>query len=184
MRIARKIMLLAAMAIAAMAFAAGSASAANPIEIEDLASNPCNPACVVHIDGESHLARLDTGAIITTCADEFSAELNHNGTGPITWTGSAHGAPGCNTTNCVIMSPRWNIASTEEVAAGQVEFLVPICLRSIVTGAESECSVDVIATDLGGGSYHFDAASACPSGVRVELEGQTEPDEGFTIHHL
>jgi len=169
-----------------MAFAASSASATDPIEVETLAGAPCTLAtCLFHVDGESHLARLDNGLIVSTCADEFFVEFAHNGSGHIRWTGLPHGAPGCNTTNCTTMSPVWQITSREEIAAGQVEFSVNICLRSLATGAENECPVDVIATSNGGGDYHFDAATACvAAGTRVEMEADIEDFEGVLIHHL
>jgi len=187
MRTARTIVLLSLSILAVAAFAAAPASATGGVAAEHpFGGSACEPFyCVFQVDGESHLARLDTGAIVSTCEDEYIVELNSRADGDITWRGSAHGAPGCYVRECDSVLDPWTISSSEEIAAGQVEFLTHVCIRNIITGVESTCLIDIIVTQAFGGAYHFDAATQCPNmGLRLELEAETEPSDGITIHHL
>jgi len=180
----RRAALFAIAVVAFVALATAEASADEPVEFEQPSGGACNP-CQFHLDGSSRYVRIDTGVVIYSCADEFAVRLEHDGTGRMEWFGVSQGFPGCNTSNCIVMNSAWPIAGAEEVGPGQVEFPVHFCLRSPVTGAESECDVDIVATDLGiGGGYHFDSATICLGSVRVELEAETEPSEGVVAHHL
>jgi len=181
MRIARKILLPALTALAAMAFAASTASAQTPVEFEDEAGNDCSP-CLVHIEGETHIRdRTQVGApIITECHDEFDATLWHDGTGEIEWHGEDHpDAPiGCFTINCdhAVVPPEeehWPVSGVGEIATDTVQMTLRVCFNNL------HCNwVNIPATEIGHHQYEFTMHQRCFGGAR-EFEGhwETEVDE-------
>ena len=184
MSIVRQVILLVLAATTAMVFMAGTATARSPVEVEDENSEPCNPFCHIHLDGENHLTRLDNGLQVSTCEEEVEFYIRHDGTGEAEWTGTSHGAPGCNTINCAVMSPHWVISGSEEPHLGEIRFTMTVCLRNPLSGVESECNVSVEATEISSHRYEFTAAQPCPSGVRYEFIAVCEPDTTFLlIHH-
>ncbi len=195
MRIALKLLLLAMMATAAMAFTASTAVAQETeVEVVDEANDhaPCDP-CNLHDEGESHIFSLVAGAEVSTCEDEFNATISHDGTGEITWSGTAHGAPGCLPINCIDGEEHWPIISPIGEVGGEVEhFTVRFCLRNAPTGVESHCDgeVTIERTEIGH-VYELHATivdtTNCP-GRRIEVHGFTEyiesdGDDNVEIEH-
>jgi len=195
----RKIVLLVAMALSAMALAATTASAQETeVEIIDEPTGvPCNP-CVVHIRGESRILAVPPGIVVSTCTDEFNARLYHGGTGEIEWDGEPHPSPGCNTTNCLGnpgFNPHWNVNRIGELGNGVEHTNVNFCLRA---GAnEIPCTGEVLIQEhlpVGSHDYEFRTRPEgipCAAGTRVihgmwetEHEGGTSDQEVELIHHV
>jgi len=187
MRIARKILLLALTALAAMALAASTASAQTPVEFEDEAGNDCDP-CLVHIEGEAHIRdRTQVGApIVSECHDEFDATLYHDTTGEIEWHGEIDDpiGPGCNTRNCdpVVVDPaeeHWPISNVGEIATDTVLMSIRFCLNNL------HCNgVNIPAVETHHHHYEFTMHQRCFQGAR-EIEGhwetEVDPDTGENI---
>jgi len=186
MSTARKIMLLVAMALSAMALTATTASAQETdVEIvNEVTGDACNP-CLVHIRGESRILAVPPGIVVSTCVDEFNASLYHDGTGEIEWDGEAHIAPGCNTTNClggVGFDPHWEIENIGELGSGVEHTRVEFCLRA--GAGEIHCIGEVLIQEhLPARSHEYEFRTRtegipCVGGARVihgmwetELEG-------------
>jgi len=184
MRIARKILLLALTVVAAMAFAASTASAQEtPVEFEHENGDPCSP-CLVHIEGESHIRdRTQPGApIVSGCHDEFNATLWHDSSGELEWHGEDHEPVGigCNTINCTLVpgEEHWTITDVGETAADTVHMTVRFCLNNL------HCNAEVPATETHHHHYEFSMHQLCFGGAR-EVEGlwetEVDPDTGENV---
>ena len=182
MRIARKLALLLAMAIAATAFAASNASAIEPVTIAEEDGNLCTTPCTIHVVGESSL-RAFHAFVISSCIDEFHGDINANGTGEITqWTGvTGHiQSPGCTREMCTDPDPagdpeHWPIEGTEEVDENEALMFVEFCLTPIAShgSPESRCEVPVDVTETDNThDYSFAVFHECDiGGTPVEVEG-------------
>jgi len=197
MSIARKIVLLIAMALAAMALTATTASAQETDVriVDEVTGLDCEP-CVVHIRGESRILAVPPGVPVSTCNDEFNARLVAGGTGEIEWDGEAHVAPGCNTSNCLGspgFNPHWIVNNIGELGNGVEHTNVNFCLRA---GAnEIPCVGEVLIQEhLPARSHEYEFRTAdtgipCAGGTRVihgmwetELESGTGDQKVELIH--
>jgi hypothetical protein len=193
MSIARKLVLLAGMALAALALTASTASAENsPIEvinehIEPGAGDNCAP-CTIHAKGEATISTSIGGAPISRCADEFEGLINHNGTGEIRWTGGPHGAPGCTVSNCIELGERhWPIFGGHE-EAGREFVIVEFCLRGGGVQLDIHCTAEVPIVHLGGHNYTLSLTNQeCAGGaffVTGAWEVESDPHDEIEIVHL
>lgn len=183
MRIARKLTLLCALAIAAMAFTAGSASAAETaIEVETEAGARCNPVCNALAQGESHITRTFDGVEISKCRDTFETEFRHlqdanRLIGHVySWVRANHEVvgPGCNVEPCEVAAEReWNITNAGETAANTGHFTVRFCLQEGVAGnegADTHCNLEVTITETTPHRHTLSANGLCGFGLR-RVEG-------------
>jgi hypothetical protein len=181
MRIARKVFLLCAMALVAMALGASTASADSPIEVQTEAGVHCNP-CVVTATGESHLNLF--GGRVSTCEDTFTAEVFEDGTGHIAYVNENHHVTipppptactriACNGVGEPQTERTFDITSAEETAPNQGQMLVDFCLdaSSSPGGTGTHCTADVLVNDLGNHDYLFTLHDQCLGGA-IEVEGE------------
>jgi hypothetical protein len=185
MRIARKLVLLCLTAIAAMAFAASTASADEAITvINEETGALCDP-CTAHVVGESTLDAFHTVAV-SSCRDEFDAEISSNGHGFIFHdsTGTDSASPGCTREQCETagVEDPWEF-TTEEIGTNEVEMDVGFCLSPVgQMGTRGVCaSLDVHVTEEGTAPedhrYMFDVNRECSiGGVPVEIEGHWDAE--------
>jgi len=184
MSIARKILLLALTALAAMAFAASTASAQETlVEFENEAGENCDP-CLLHIVGESLLRdRQQPGApVVSGCIDEFNVTLYHDTTGEVEWHGEDHPdiIIGCQTTNCMAnpAEAHWPISAVGETGTDTLHMMVRFCLNN------GHCNGEVAVAEIDLHLYEFSMHQLCFGGAR-EIEGhwetETDPDTGENI---
>ncbi len=208
MRLARKLVLTAAMALTAMAMTAGTASAQE--ESVAVFSEPSGTACSTatgncdhHVSGSSVLTTHVFGSEsqASACNDEFVARLGPNGTGTIpTYTNNAPTFP-CTRVNCngvgeLAAEPTWPVTNTGEyTAAGQtldghltVRFCLDLPTAPNDTGVHCTVEIDFDATATH--RYRFTAVNEhCPlgiPGVEAELDGtwNTEVTPGSGQEHI
>lgn len=160
MRIARKLMLLAMMAIAATAFMASSASAEiglpDAVEItdEDLGThcgavtptpNGATGGCFLHADSETGtLVSLELfGEALTECTNSFDARINEDGHGYIYNQVFGGGAPcvavPCNAVTGPGFRP-WEVA-VQEPRPGVEHLIANFCV--VVGGVQIDCTIEV-----------------------------------------
>ncbi len=208
MRLSRKLVLIAATALAAMAMAAGSASAQEePVNVfNEPSGTPCSFAagnCFHHVVGVSVLTTHVFGAEsqASGCNDEFVARLDANGTGTIpTYTNDAPTFPctriKCNGVGEAPAEATWPVTNTGEyTAASQTldgHLTVRLCLdhvldpNSIGVHCTAEIDFDATATHR----YRFTAVNEhCPlgiPGVELEIDGtwNTEATPGPGQAHI
>jgi hypothetical protein len=186
MRLARKLFLLAAMAIAAMALTAPSAFAQN-VEVEDEATDLHCPqvtlsanghdvtgGCEIHAISEDNAVLRQhtvTGEVaISSCQNEFVGHVNENGLGYIASQELSPVGPPCGLTPCdeVGSAPPnahedlpWPLGLFE--LGGGVEVLTTtFCVRNVSLPEGSQgtpCSV-VVNTTTVGHAYEFSANEA------------------------
>jgi hypothetical protein len=183
MHIACKVLLATPMVVAAIAFAAGTASAQEtPVEFETEAGAPCNP-CVVHIEGESHIRNLFQPGqpIVSRCHDDLNARLYHNGSGEIEWLGLHHDDTfSCIVTNCssTPFEDHWPIVLADEQADGSAHMTWRFCFTNL------HCNGGVHVTEPTSHSYHFSMQQLCFGGAYVvEGEWTSEGHQNFEIDH-
>lgn len=208
MRNAYKLLLLCAMALTALALTAGPAAAQeDPVEVESEAGGDCNP-CVVHAESvqDSQIISHVFGheEVASRCHDEFTARINHDGTGSIhhqilgpptqgTCTQQAcDGSEGHN--------PEWTILRSGETGPGTGHMDVNFCLEDAGGGTERECETEV-QIEEGADPHHLtlhtDAHCVITFGVESEITGRWEteavpgteettgdPETQVEIHHL
>jgi hypothetical protein len=194
MRIARKLTLLLTMAIAAMAFAASTASADEAISVVTEPGNvACNP-CVIHVVGESSLAAFHV-VTVSNCTDEFTANVNANGSGEVTtWNGSPDAPNDCTREQCRVqpgntVREHWPFTS-EEVNTNTVELAVQFCLSPVgdmTDASKAKCTADVQVTEEPAVVHHylFNLSQECVvGGVPVEVHGSWEAEgRGVEFKH-
>jgi len=184
MRIGRKTLLTAALALTAMALTANNATAQETaVEFETPAGLPCTP-CVIHLTGESHFTNMMTGMITARCIDDFTARIYHGGSGEIEAT-SMQPEPGatCAIENCATnpAEAHWPISAIGETSADAVHATVRFCWRSL--GNDFHCNVELDITEPALHDYTFSTVSLCfGGGRRFEAVWQTESDT-FEIDH-
>jgi hypothetical protein len=161
MRLARKLVLLCAMALAAMALGASTASAQEtPVEIWQEDGSHCEP-CELHVVGSStlavHIPVPPFEQTISACNDEFEAELWEDefdeGGGEtrlhqghvIDYDNNAGGA--CTRVNCDGLQqgeePEWETYDWGETGPNEGHFRVRFCLQPNPTGQGAHCDVEV-----------------------------------------
>lgn len=190
MRLARKLALLATMAIAALALTATSASA--QIEVIDTNSQQhCSPGpvhCEVLAHGEVGTviqAHLLSGPEVTTsvCEDEFEAEINEDGEGQIEHqilTGASCPNKPCEATSQISGDGHpWPVHLREDPVTGEESLAVHFCLEPAGGGTQSECEINVHLDETAPSDYEFVAGDeTCtgntpPAGVRaIEVTGE------------
>ena len=190
MRIARKLTLLLAMAIAAMAFAAANASALEPVTVvHEGGPTPgadCDP-CTIHVVGESSLRAVHM-VPISNCQDEFIADINADGSGEVTrWIGVDHPVDGpCTREQCEGDPDPETFAhwpfTMEEVGLNEVQLNATFCLtgRGTDHSIESGCTVPVHVTEEVSQNHHyfFDLFHECTiNGTAIEVAGNWETEE-------
>ncbi len=204
MRLARKLVLTAAMALAAMAMTAGTASAQEePVNVfNEPSGTPCSTItgnCDLHVSGSSVLTQHVFGSEsqASACNDEFVARLGPAGTGSIPiYTNNAPVAP-CTRIKCDGLGEDpaetvWPVSNTGEyTTAGQnldghltVRFCLDLASNPNGTGVHCTVEIDVDAT--ANHRYRFTAVNEhCPlgiPGVEAELDGtwnsEATPDSG------
>ncbi len=204
MRLARKLVLTAAMALAAMAMTAGTASAQEePVNVFNegtgVACSTATGNCDLHVAGNSVLTQHVFGAEsqASACNDEFVARLGANGTGTIpTYTNNAPVAPctriKCNGVGENASEGTWPVTNTGEyTAAGQTldgHLTVRFCLdlASMPNDPGVHCTVEIDVDATANHRYRFTAVNEhCPlgiPGVEAELDGtwnsEVTPDAG------
>lgn len=202
MRIVHKLLLLVGVALGAMAFTAGTASA-QETELEVVNEStlvPCVAApvsnCRIHIVGESHIFSNVVGAIVGTCEDEFRGAVNHNGSGTVTWVGSPHGAPGCNLVNCTGAEANWPIGAVGELGNGTEHVIWRQCFNNGATNLHCnvEMRIDVedgLEPNYEPHHYVLSTTQNCFGGA-LRIEGlwemehdhdSSEDDEVEGVHH-
>ncbi len=193
MRLARKLVLIAAMALAAMAMTAGTASAQEePVNVfnegNGVACSTVAGNCDLHVSGSSVLTQHVFGSEsqASACNDEFVARLGPNGNGSIpTYTNNAPVAPctriKCNGVGEPVAEATWPVTGTGEyTTAGQnidghlsVRFCLDLASNPNGTGVHCTVEIDVDATSTH--RYRFTAMNEhCPlgiPGVEAELDG-------------
>jgi hypothetical protein len=193
MRIARKVVLLSALALSAMALAASSASATEAVTVAPEAGGTCATGCTVHAVGTSSLTAFHL-LPVSACRDEFVATINSNGSGFIhDYTNQDNGGPGCTRQNCngvgePASEREWDITS-EETGPNVGEMNVQFCLdeKANPNGTGTHCTAVVAVTEPSSHNYAFNLNQECSAaGVPVRVTGSwaTEaapPTEGQRI---
>lgn len=181
----RVVVLIASVVIVVVAggLAAGSASAqSTPVEVvEEASGDPCDP-CEIHLTGESHITAIPSGVVVSRCADEFEGDIAHDGTGELVYSSASHGAPGCNTVDCLI-DPAEAAASITDIveSSDAANMTLRICLGG-VTG-EVHCNLDVSVDQPATHQYDLSTATLCASGTRrVEGSWQLEDTSVELVH--
>jgi hypothetical protein len=189
MRIARKLVLLCAMALAAMALGAGNASAQETsVEFVEETGGQCNP-CIVTAEGESHIVSTFTGQQVSKCHDVFTSEIWHDGSGHIyDWKGTNHEVvgPGCTVTPCTDpVEKEWDITAPGETGTDKGHMTVRFCLVS--GGNTVHCNAEVQVSEPSLHVAQFATTVNCAFGTRrVEGSWTQVPDggAGFEVNHL
>jgi hypothetical protein len=204
MRLARKLFLLTAMALAAMALTAGAANAQEePVEITNETIEHCSVAaenCQLHVVGTSSLTLFIGGVsqgVISACTDEFLATLGEDGDGFI-YHGDYNNVdePLCTRIQCNDSPGEdWAVSDVgeymgSEPTEGHLRVTFCLDLRSNPAGAGTTCTAEIQLSNLGSHKYGFAANGVvCPitTGVHVVLNGswQSEaaaiPSEGTDV---
>jgi hypothetical protein len=170
MRLARKLFLLAAMALTALALGATTANAENPVEVVDeetaehctavgIVGHTVSGGCHIEYESEGHvplIAYVPTPVILSQCVVHLDAQVGEDGSGYINGATLAVGdvveSPGCTRAPCDelgsgAMLP-WPLQIVEgETATDPSEDVeVEFCLRTVASGqggAPSRCQVHV-----------------------------------------
>jgi len=196
MRLARKLVLVTAMALTAMAMFAGAASAQEQsvTVVNEPSGVPCSGAgagnnCEVHVQGSSVLQQHIFGSEsqASACTDEFVAEMQSNGSGVITQYTNVN-VPACTRVMCngvgeAAGENRWPITSAGEYAeiANNGHMTVRFCLdtRTDPNGGGTHCTVEIQIDEHANHRYGFAVSDwRCPIffGVNAELTGSWESE--------
>lgn len=182
MGIARKLMLLCAMAITAMAMAASTASAQETaVEFENENGTKCgtteNTGCKIKATGESHITNTSTGEEISSCQDTFEGSIHHKTdatgyAGHITgWHPKNHpinNPPLCTVGECASDETEWDIFDPGETAPNTGHMWVDFCLKS--SGIDVHCTAEVKVTEVTPHAHQFSTNQLCAFGTR-RVEG-------------
>lgn len=194
MRPARKLFLLFAMALAAMALTAGTANAqeeavevTNEVEHCDLGAANCEH----HFVGSHSLALYFNDMfvqLISACNDEFLATLNEDGSGFIYGGDYENDAPTSQTCTRIQCNDTgeedWPITNPGEYTGSQTEeghFDMRICLdlESDPGGPGTHCDWELQIHNHGNHKYGFEADDVrCPlgAGIEVGIDGEWESE--------
>jgi hypothetical protein len=197
MRIARKLMLLAITAFAAMAFAASSAQATENLEIIDEGTaTHCsawvegNPAggCKWHAEGEVRLFGHFFGIESTEarCHIEIEGRVDETGDGEINSvvvTNGGHGETNCATVSPPCNLPHW-VGRIEETGPGAEQLSGYVCFDPTETGARCEGTLTVPIFEVGTSpeTQHLTVLDTKPlnSGAFCELDFDVETETDAT----
>ena len=190
MRLARKLFLLAAMAVAALAVGAGAANA--QVEVIDepsgehcgavttLTAHTAVGGCLVEFESTGAVplhAYIPGKVTLFDCSWHLEARIGENGTGYVTQAKLTNTTPGsCPRTPCDEAAPShaellWPFVLNE--SAGQESLELTFCLRPLtfpdVEGqGNTPCTVHLEVTDLGNHDYeigHSPSESFCEPGL-------------------
>jgi hypothetical protein len=196
MNATRKLALLGATALAALALTATPAfGQEQAVEMWDEGGAAhCSP-CFVHIEG-THVLRI-MGMAISICDDEFEAEFHEDPDGG----GAEAGEQGhvyeytnnvvdatCNRLNCNGVGENfgekeWPIAAIGENGPNEGHLRMNICLDNEINpnGTGVHCNVEVRFHEPDAHHYTFTSDFVCPNGVQVD--GQWEAEQPPTGHN-
>jgi hypothetical protein len=176
MRLARKLFLLGAMAVAALALTAGSASAQFEVLDEDGGGGHCPAVALIPSHGVTGGCELDVrGKVplyahipaetpISNCFVDLEARIDENGEG---YVESAIFTPGaappnvpctrapCDEANGTQLPWRFHL---DEVAPGDERVEATFCLRTVASGpggTGTNCEVHLELSDLGSHNYEI-----------------------------
>lgn len=158
MRIARRLTLLCAAALAATALTATNAAAQE--EAVEVINEGTLDHCSVALDNcKVHAVTADPvnaptqivnhsiigERLVSECEEEFTASFNEDGTGHAFLSDNNHADdPDCTTEACAENAEReWPIENPGENAPNAGHFTVTFCLFSETTGNDSHCTVEV-----------------------------------------
>lgn len=195
MCIARKVILICTMAIAAMGLAANSASAQETaVEIDKLDGTDCTLAiCKFRAVGESHLTRTSDGVIVSRCRDTFEGAFIHKeGAGRFIghiydWVPATHETPGvaCNVNPCLMPSEReWRMTNAGETNPNVAHVTMRLCMRVPGDPNDRHCNLEINITEIVTHTYllatHVPPAPppTCISGARKVEGGWTQVVDG------
>ena len=204
----RKLLLVAAAAIAAMALSASTAAAINPVEVVDngvhcgfidASEHEATGGC--HLQalsiGDIHL-EIHTWGMETTgpaCENDFEVRLDENGEGYVQHfaifpgeTECGTGVRACNEAEAhALGNGQWRV-HIEEIFTGQETATVEVCM--IFPGGlrcEGEIGVQLVKVAEQYTAEVTDQPVPCVPGVRAELTGRyllvNEPDHEIHIVH-
>jgi hypothetical protein len=150
--IARRLALLGAAVLTAMAFGASSASAQeSSIELSDeIFGGHCNP-CYLHFTGESVVQM--GGFNISHCIDEFEAEVYETGTGHVYhYSGTNFSMldpctrQKCNGVGEEGTEVEWPITNPGEISSGESHLALKICLdnKANPNATGFHCDLEVV----------------------------------------
>jgi hypothetical protein len=185
------IALACVVALVATALAAGSASAAYPVEVRSEADGtPCNP-CEILIEGESQAYVENPLILVSTCEDTFEAEIYADGSGHVTThTGTGHPGFGgqclvakCNGVGEPAAETEWPF-QVEEVGndiALEMRFCLDASLN--VNGTGGHCDLEANIEAEIGGEHHYiiDAPHRHCTGVNRVLDATWEIHDSSTL---
>jgi hypothetical protein len=173
-----------------MAFAASTASANTAVEVDHEGGTNCNP-CTVTAAGESHLNLF--GIRVSTCADTFTADIFHDGTGHIMYSNGAHDSGGtctriaCNGVGEAATEEEFDILSSEEVFGSIAEMTVRFCLDAAPNpdGTGTHCTAPVVVNETANHEYDYGLHAQCAGGL-IEVEGDyaTTGGDNIEIVHI
>jgi hypothetical protein len=201
MHFAKKLALLCAMALAAMALGASTASAQTeePVEIWEEDGSHCEP-CHIHVTGESELHPV-IGNPISQCEDEFEAEVwedefDENRDPEIEEIHQGHiydydnhdesATQPCTRQMCNgVMEPadeiEWPITNMGETTTNAGHMTVRFCLDTKANpgAAGAHCTVEIDVTEEVSPTHHyvFRAVNDPCFGGLVRLNGEWETEE-------
>jgi len=186
MRLARKLFLLLAAAIAALAMSATTASATGPVEVDIEGGAHCAP-CFIEVHGESQITNA-TGTPLSTCEDTFHAEIYEDGFGHVTELINApHATLPCTTIKCTgVGEPpeeaEWPFR-IEETGLNQelleIRFCLDVAPNPGATGLHCDLDAAVTANEVNE-PHHYNVSVLnwpCAGGARLvtgnwEIEGR------------
>jgi hypothetical protein len=180
MRLARKLMLLATMAIAAMALAAPSAFGQNDVEVTNeatgahcgtLATTPCSAHGVS--TGSVTLTAHVFGAesVQTVCNNEFTLQTDEDGNGRLinqNLSGASCTRQPCRDADNNVLP--WN-GTGAETAVGVLRLTVNFCVEPIGGGSDTTCELEVPIKHSGGHAYEFGTKDAKGNPVEIACHG-------------
>jgi hypothetical protein len=200
MRFARKLVLLAVMALAALALSASTAMAQEDVEIQtEPGGDHCSEPCQIHV---TSVTPSSLGAfvgetqvqVISSCTDEFLATLDEDGEGFIHTYENNKGQIGgeaCTRQNCDDAGDdesEWDTHLSEAAGAGNAN--VRFCLETAPGAANVHCTANIAITEDVSVThrYVFNAVNEhcgfVSPGVEVRLNGQwaTENTSWELVH--
>lgn len=200
MRIGRKLMLLAVMAIAAMAAVAPNAFGQS-VEVTDEATAGAHcptlaaGGCTAHGSSTgnvvltAHIFGIES--TVTTCTNEFDLVTDEDGNGRL--QNQVLAGPNCTRQPCQVSGatqPWPGVAS--EPANGQLRLTVNFCVEPIGGGTDTTCELEVPFRSTGDHDYEFGNVGGTEipchgtAGFRGEVTGHwiSEIDSTLEVAHL
>ena len=190
MRFARKLMLLAITAIAAMAFAAAPASATDTVEVvNEKTATVCDPNCEVHASGKATL-RVDLvffESTEATCNLEVQMRVTKTGSGSIYDLEHTTGPDAnCATVVAECKLP-WAASGEEDGATGVVQSSAAVCLDPSESDSNCEGNLAFDIVELAGESYQTQfnnsTVGLCELDVDLTIESSVSTNAAIHVNH-